>query len=46
MECFKKLVKKARLPEYIVLKTVRDTMDTTRTAWAENGKQYDLPVDY
>lgn len=45
MAHFKKLVKKAGVPEHIVLQTVRDTVDATRTAWAENSKQYDLPAD-
>lgn len=45
MEHFKKLVKKAGVPEHIVLQTVRDTLDATRTAWAEHGKHYDLPAD-
>ncbi len=45
MEHFKKLVKKAGVPEHIVLQTVRDTLDATRTAWAEHGKHYDLPTD-
>lgn len=45
MEHFRKLVKKAGVPEHIVLQTVRDTVDATHTAWAENSKQYDLPAD-
>ncbi len=45
MEHLRKLVKKAVVPEHIVLQTVRDTVDATRTAWAERGKQYDLPAD-
>ncbi len=45
MDHFRKLVKKAAVPEHIVLQTVRDTVDATHTAWAEYGKQYDLPAD-
>lgn len=45
MEHFRKLVKKAGVPEHIVLQTVRDTVDATHTAWAEQGKNYDLPAD-
>lgn len=45
MEHFRKLVKKAGVPEHIVLQTVRDTVDATRTAWVEHGKHYDLPAD-
>lgn len=45
MEHFRKLVKKAGAPEHIVLQTVRDTVDATHTAWAEHGKNYDLPAD-
>jgi serine/threonine-protein kinase HipA len=45
MEHFRKLVKKAGVPEHIVLQTVRDSVDATHTAWAEHGKQYDLPTD-
>lgn len=45
MEHFRKLVKKANVPEHIILQTVRNTVDATRTAWAEHGKHYDLPVD-
>jgi hypothetical protein len=42
---FKKLVQQAGVPEYMVLQTVRTTLDATRTAWAEHGKRYDLPVE-
>lgn len=45
MEHFRKLVKKAGVPEHLVLQTVRDTVDATHTAWAEHGKNYDLPAD-
>jgi serine/threonine-protein kinase HipA len=41
---FKKLVQQAGVPEYMVLQTVRTTLDATRTAWAEHGKHYDLPA--
>lgn len=45
IEHFKKLVKKAQIPEYLVLQTVRDTVNSTFTAWAENNKHYDLPEE-
>lgn len=44
-EHFKKLVKKAQVPEHLVLQTVRDTVDATFTAWDANRKHYDLPAE-
>ena len=45
MTHFKKLAKKADAPEHLVLQTVRDTVDATKTAWTEKRKEYDLPAD-
>ena len=45
MTHFKKLSKKADAPEHLVLQTVRDTVDATKTAWTEKRKEYDLPAD-
>ncbi len=42
LEHFKKLVKRAKVPEHLVLQTVRDTVDATITAWDEGYKNYDL----
>ena len=45
LEHFKKLVKKAGVPEHLVLQTVRDTVNAALTAWSELHKNYELPVD-
>ncbi|MDN5936173.1 MAG: type II toxin-antitoxin system HipA family toxin, partial [Nitrosospira sp.] len=45
MEHFRKLVEKAQIPEYLVLQTVRDTVDSTLAVWAENSRHYDLPEE-
>lgn len=42
---FSKLANKAGVPERLVLKTVRETVESTRTAWAQQGKHYDLPAE-
>jgi serine/threonine-protein kinase HipA len=42
---FRKLAQKARLPEDLILQTVRDTKDATFTAWEENYKNYTLPKE-
>jgi hypothetical protein len=42
---FRKLVQKAKLPEELVLQTVRDTVDATITAWEANYKHYGLPAE-
>jgi serine/threonine-protein kinase HipA len=42
---FKKLAQKAKLPEELVLQTVRDTVDATTTAWEANYKHYGLPAE-
>ncbi len=44
-EHFKKLIQKSQIPEYIVLQTMRDTVDATRTAWAEHKNTYGLQAD-
>jgi len=41
---FKKLAKKARVPEHLVLQSVRDTVDATFIAWNEHYKNYELPL--
>lgn len=43
LEQFKKMIKKAGLPEHLVLQTVQDTVEATLTAWNANRKHYDLP---
>lgn len=45
IEHFRKLVKKAQVPEHLVLQTVRDTMDLTFSAWTESNRHYDLPEE-
>lgn len=45
LEHFKKLVKKAEVPEYLVLQTVRDTVSATFTTWNLLHKNYELPLD-
>jgi len=42
---FKKLVKKAQVPEHLVLQTVRDTVDATFAAWNAHHKNYGLSAD-
>jgi serine/threonine-protein kinase HipA len=42
---FRKLAEKAQVPEHLILQTVRDTVDKTRTIWTESHKHYDLPSD-
>ena len=43
LDHFRQLVKKAAVPEHMVLQTVRETVDATRTAWTEQCRHYDLP---
>lgn len=45
LEHFKKLAKKAALPDHLILQTVRDTVQATLTAWESNYKQYELPAE-
>jgi hypothetical protein len=45
MEHFRELSKRAQVPEFVVLQTVRETMEATAAAWAENSRHYDLPPD-
>ena len=42
---FKKLVKKAGVPEHVVLRTVCDTVNATFTAWSAVHKNYGLPAE-
>jgi len=42
---FRKLARKAGVPERLVIKTVRETVEATRTAWAQHGQHYDLPTE-
>lgn len=44
LDHFKKMAHKAKLPEELVLQTVRETIDATQTAWQGNYKQYALPA--
>lgn len=39
---FEQLVKKARIPEYLVLSTVRETVETTIQAWHKHKTSYPL----
>ena len=39
------MAQKAKLPEELVLQTVRDTIDATLTAWETNYKHYGLPTE-
>lgn len=43
LEHFKKLTHKAEVPEYIVLETVRKTVENTYRKWKEQKMSYDLP---
>jgi serine/threonine-protein kinase HipA len=45
LDHFKKLAEKARLPEALILQTVRDTSDATITAWEENHMHWDMPSE-
>lgn len=42
---FRKLASKAELPEHLILQTVRETVDTTLTAWEAEHKNYALPPE-
>lgn len=42
---FKKLVKKAQVPEHIVLQTVRNTREAVFATWNTHYKNYGLPSD-
>jgi len=42
---FKRLIKKAHIPEKIVLRTVQDTVGATLIKWKENNKNYALSSD-
>ena len=45
LQHFKKLAKRAQVPEHLVLQTVRDTVDATLTTWNEQHMNYDLASD-
>ena len=42
---FERLVRKADLPEYPVMNTVKETIEKTLTHWNKEKAQYDLPSD-
>jgi len=43
LEHFKKLIIKAQIPEYIVLQTVKETVEATLSVWNSHYKNYNLP---
>ena len=43
LEHFKKLVRKAELPEYLVLSAVKETKERALDQWSENKTNYALP---
>ena len=43
LEHFKKLVRKAGLPEYLVLSAAKETMERALDKWSENKTNYALP---
>jgi len=45
MAHFKKLVDKAQVPEYMVIKTVRETVEVTREVWAGEAQHFGLPKE-
>ncbi len=42
---FAKLVKKAQVPEYLVLNAVKETVEATYDIWKKNQSHYPLPND-
>ncbi|MCF6257138.1 MAG: type II toxin-antitoxin system HipA family toxin [Gammaproteobacteria bacterium] len=42
---FEKLVKKAQVPEYLVLNAVKETVELVNDAWGKNRSAYPLPND-
>jgi serine/threonine-protein kinase HipA len=42
---FKKLVKKAQVPEYLVLNAVKGTVEAVHDAWNKNQSHYPLPSE-
>ena len=42
---FEKLARKAKIPEYLVLETVRETVAATLAAWSAHMKNYGLPIE-
>ena len=45
LDHFKKLAAKAHIPEFLVLKEVKETVEQTRQHWLENYLDYPLPDD-
>jgi serine/threonine-protein kinase HipA len=45
ISAFERLVRKADLPEYPVMNTVKETVQKTLTVWNEEKAHYDLPSD-
>ncbi len=45
IKLFETLAEKAELPKKIVLDSVRETIERTRSTWDENKKHYDLPEE-
>lgn len=42
---FEKLVKKAQVPEYLVLNAVKETVEAVHDIWRKNQSHYPLPAD-
>ena len=40
---FRKLISKAEIPEYLVIETVRETVESTAEKWQEHKMSYELP---
>jgi serine/threonine-protein kinase HipA len=45
LELFRKMARKSKLPEHMVLQTARDTVDATITSWKENYTTLGLPTE-
>lgn len=45
LEHFRQLAGKAQLPEFLVLQTVRETVEATLTMWNAHKTQYGLPAE-
>lgn len=43
MSDFKRLIRKAELPEHPVMSAVKETIEKTLSFWNENKNHYDLP---
>ena len=44
LEHFRNLTRKAEVPDYLVLNTVRETVEKTIEQWSKNKMAYDLPM--